>query len=73
MNVRPPFGFLISGNGLRWLLNLNMTFETPWVGVGQRVLILKFFCVIFKNMHHASLGNSDNSVAIDFKNGGVLR
>ena len=67
MNVRPPFGFLISGNGLSWLLKLNMTFATPWVGVGERVLILKL-----KNMQLVSLGHSENLVAIDFKNGGVL-
>ena len=41
---------LICGNNLNWLLNLNLTYKTPWTGVRSGLLIsvlgkLNWFCL----------------------------
>ena len=41
---------MICGNNLKWLLNLNLIYETPWTGVRSGLLIsvlgkLNWFCL----------------------------
>ena len=50
LSILSVIGHLISGNNLNWLLNLNLIYETLWIGVRNSLLIsmvakLSWFCL----------------------------
>ena len=50
LSILSVIGHLISGNNLNWLLNLNLIYETQWIGVRSGLLIsmlgkLSWFCL----------------------------
>ena len=59
---------LICGNNQNWLLNLNMTYETLWIGAGSGLLIS-----MLEKTQLVSFDQPKNTGAIDVKmDGSVL-